>query len=134
MSPTHDPALLYLWHPGTPDTFSGYGLALAPTHLVGIVMIDRPQLADPAWLQMIEETFGAYQLATMTRTGERGMVCQMHIAQESLPHLKPFAHPFTLPIRTALLPLRKTLPAVTLALSWDPARGAWVSTILKGEA
>ena len=132
MNTKHNPALLYLWHPGTRDTFSGYGLARAPAHLVGLVMIDRPRSADPAWLEEIKTTFGAYQLAAMTHKGERGMVCQMHIAQESLPHLTTFAHPLTRSIRTALLPLLDHPPAVTLALRWDPASGAWVSTILKG--
>src|SRR2546423_14895398 len=71
MSTTPTPKLLYLWHPGTPDTFSGYGLALTPAHLVGLVMIDRPQRAAPAWLRKIKDTFGSYQLATMTQGGAR---------------------------------------------------------------
>ncbi|SRR5713226_5616920 len=132
MSTTTEPELLYLWHPGTADTFSGYGLALAPAHLVGIVMIDRPKLAEPAWLQQIKATFGSYQLAVMTHEGARGIVCQMHIAQESLPHLKTLDHPLTLAIRAALLPLLDHLPAVTLALTWEHASGCWTSTILTG--
>jgi hypothetical protein len=39
---THEPPLVFLWHPGTRDRFSGYGLRIAPAHLVGVVMVDRP--------------------------------------------------------------------------------------------
>jgi hypothetical protein len=128
-----EPELFFLWHPRTTNIFSGYGLALAPAHLVGIVMIDRPTVADPLWLEELKKTFGAYQLAVMTQTGERGIICQMHIAQESLLHLKTVDHPFTPAIRSALLPLLAHPPAVTLALRWDQESNAWVSTILKGE-
>lgn len=128
------PALLYLWHPDTTDVFSGYGLALGPAHLVGLVMVDRPRRADPAWLEEIQKTFGAYQLAAMTQTGERGIVCQMHIAPASLPYLKTFDHPLAHALSSALLPLLLHPPAVTLSLRWDPAHQAWVSTIEKGES
>ena len=131
MSTPKKPDLLYLWHPGK-DIFSGYGLALAPAHLVGLVIIDRPTIAEPAWLKKIEETFGAYQLAVMAQTGERGMVCQMHIAQESILHLKTVDHPLARAIRSALLPLLNTPPPVTLTLAWHQASGFWISTIVKG--
>jgi hypothetical protein len=126
--------LLYLWHPGTQDIFSGYGLSLATSsHLVGIVMIDRPTVADPAWLENVQNTFGAYQLTAMTHQGERGIVCQMRVAEESTPYLKTFNdYPLTSMIRTALLPLLNDPPAITLALRWDQASGYWVSTIVKG--
>jgi len=132
MSTPPKPEVLYLWHPGTPDTFSGYGLALAPAHLVGLMMIDRPQRADPTWLQTLTDTFGSYQLALMTRGGERGIVCQMRIARESVQYLKRLDHPLTSALRTALFPLLHNLPAVTLALRWEPASRAWVSTLRKG--
>lgn len=132
MRTTTDPELLYLWHPGTADTFSGYGLVLAPAHLVGAVMIDRPTVADPAWLAEIKATFGTYQLVAMTQRGERGIVCQLYIAPESSPHLKTVDHPLTPLIRTALLPLLTHLPAVLLALRWEQERRVWVSTIVKG--
>ncbi|MDQ3830756.1 MAG: hypothetical protein M3361_15925 [Candidatus Tectomicrobia bacterium] len=75
--------LYYLWHPGTRDRFSGYGLVIAPWRLVGIIMVDRPTVADPAWLADIERTFGSNQLTAMTHTGERGIVCQMEVAENS---------------------------------------------------
>ena len=126
--------LLYLWHPGTPDIFSGYGLPLAASsHLVGIVMIDRPTVADPVWLEKVQHTFGDYQLTAMTQRGERGIVCQMLIAEESIACLKTFDHLLALPIRAALLPLLNTPPAVTLDLKWEQASGYWVSTLMKGE-
>ena len=125
--------LLYLWHPGTQAIFSGYGLPFsAPAHQVGIVMVDRPKAADPDWLEEIEKTFGEYQLVAMTQKGERGIVCQMLIAEESAPFLKTFDHPLTPSIRSALLPLLDTPPPVTLALRWHQASGFWISTIVKG--
>ena len=69
--------LHYLWHPGTRDRFSGYGLIIAPWRLVGMIMVDRPTVADLTWLEEIERTFGRYQLAAMTQTGERGMLCRL---------------------------------------------------------
>lgn len=126
------PELRYLWHPGTHDIFSGYGLTLAPAHLVGLVMVDRPHPADPAWLAEVEQTFGKYALAVMTQQGERGIVCQMHIAHASLPYLKTFDHPNTQALHTALQPLLTSLPAVTLCLTWHWASRCWVSTLVKG--
>jgi hypothetical protein len=129
-----EPALRYLWHPGTEDTFSGYGLALTPAHLVGVVMIDRPEPADPAWLAALAETFGRYELTTMTQSGERGLVCQMHIAAESVSYLKALDSPMTEAIRAALLPLLEELPLVTLSLTWYPWRTFWVSNIIRPRA
>lgn len=126
------PELLYLWHPGTKNIFSGYGLAIAPNHLVGIVMIDRPKIADPAWLNEIKETFGEYLLTAMTKGGERGIVCQMLIDNDSTQYLKPFDdYPLTVSIRDALLLLLETMPAVTLALRWNPGSKLWNSMIIK---
>ena len=133
METNRQPKLRYLWHPGTRDVFSGYGLILEPTHLVGLVMIDRPTVADPAWLEEVEKTFGEYQLTVMTQGGERGMVCQMYIAHESRQYLTTFPHPLTLAICNALKPLLKDPPAVTLCLTWYWASRCWVSTIVKGE-
>jgi hypothetical protein len=96
-------------------------------------MIDRPRRADPRWLAEIQAAFGAYQLAAMTQTGKRGIVCQMHIAPENLLHLKTLESPLTPALRAALMPLPIHPPAVTLALHWDPASQAWISTIVKGE-
>lgn len=126
------PELLYLWHPRTKNIFSGYGLVIAPNHLVGIVMIDRPKIADPAWLNEIQETFGEYLLTAMTKGGERGIVCQMLIDSDSAQYLKPFGdYPLTVPIRDALLLLLEAMPAVTLALRWDPRSRLWNSMIIK---
>jgi hypothetical protein len=127
-----DLPLLYLWHPDTKDVFSGYGLALAPALLVGLVMVDRPKPANPAWLAEVRATFGDYQLTAMTQGGECGLVCQMHIGQQSLGYLKRFDHPLAAGLHTALLPLLRHLPAVTLALHWDETSGCWVSRIVKG--
>ena len=60
------PELLFLWHPGGTDIFSGYGLAVTPTRVVGLVMMDRPNRADRVWLAKIRATCGSYKLAAMT--------------------------------------------------------------------
>lgn len=124
------PTLRFLWHPGTLNIFSGYGLALRPAHLVGLLMIDRPEPADPAWLAFIQRAFGEYQLTRMTRGGERGIVCQMIIAVTSTPYLRVLPHPQTDALRAALLPLLHNPPAVTLALAWNQERHCWVSQII----
>ncbi len=85
--------LYFLWHPGTEDIFSGYGLVAKEgfkDYLVGLLMVDRPRRADAEWLKEVEATFGEYQLVAMTAAGERGIACQMRIEPESLPHLRRF--------------------------------------------
>jgi hypothetical protein len=124
------PKITFLWHPDTTDIFSGYGLVLAPGHLVGLVMVDRPEPVDPAWLAVIEQTFGSYQLVAMTQSGERGLVCQMLIAQESTPYLRVLPHARIGRLRDALRPLLGDLPTVTLALTWSPENHCWVSQIV----
>jgi hypothetical protein len=123
--------LHYLWHPGTRDRFSGYGLIIAPWRLVGMIMVDRPTVADPSWLAEIESTFGSYQLAPMTQTGERGIVCQMEVADDSRPYIKRLVHPHNPALRNALRPLRRHPPAVTLAVRWEAAHGSWVSAMVR---
>jgi len=123
------PALHFLWHPGTQDIFSGYGLALGSAHLVGLIMIDRPEPVDPTWLATLQRAFGDYQLTAMTTSGERGLVCQMVIAPESTQYLKILPYPRLEALRDVLLPLRDALPAVTLALAWYPDHQCWVSQI-----
>src|SRR5688572_11057531 len=84
-------ALLFLLHPGEVQ-FSGYGLTLeagSKQRLVGLLMIDRPRRVSRTWLAKIERTYGGYELHAMTQTGERGIVCQMWIADDSLAHVRP---------------------------------------------
>ena len=52
--------LFFLWHPGTGQIFSDYGLAMRPGSnelLAGLLMVDRPRLADPEWLAEVEATW-----------------------------------------------------------------------------
>lgn len=121
----------YLWHPGTRDRFSGYGLFIVPGRLVGLIMVDRPTVADPTWLAEIERTFGSYQLAPMTQTGERGIVCQMEVAEDSRQYLRRLVHPLNREIRAVLRPLRRHPPAVTLEVRWDAEQQCWVSSIMR---
>ena len=78
-----EPPLVFLWHPGTHDRFSDYGLRIAPAHLVGVVMIDRPMPAASTWLEEIHQTFGGYDMVTMTRDGTRGIACQMRLLRRA---------------------------------------------------
>src|SRR5512145_3129455 len=94
MATSHsEPELRFLWHPGTTDIFSGYGLVVAPAHLVGLILVDRPEPVDPRWLETIERTFRGYQPTAMTTSGDRGLVCQMMIAEESISYLRFLPHP-----------------------------------------
>lgn len=126
-----EPPLTYLWHPGTRDHFSGYGLTIAPYRLAGLVMVDRPRTVDPDWLAEIEQVFGTYQLVPITQSGERGILCQMHVAPESRSYLRTITHPMVREIREALLPLLVDPPRVTLAVTCDPTSSCWVSTIMR---
>jgi hypothetical protein len=130
MQPPLGVGVHYLWHPGTRDRFSGYGLFIAPGRLVGLIMVDRPTVADPTWLEEVERTFGSYQLAAMTQTGERGMVCQMEVAEDSHQYVRRLPQPLNRAIRDALRPLRRHPPAVTLAVRWDAEHRGWVSSII----
>jgi len=122
------PEIRFLWHPGTRDVFSGYGLVIGPAHVVGLIMVDRPAPADPAWFAWIAHVCGAYQLTAMTTSGERGLVCQMLIAEQSTQYLRVLPHPRLGALREALLPL--DLPAVTLRLAWAPDNRCWVSQLV----
>jgi hypothetical protein len=126
-----EPQLVFLWHPGTRDIFSGNGLRMAPAHLIGVLMVDRPRPVAADWLEDIRQTFGGYELVAMTHSGERGLVCQMRIVEDSRVHLRVMRSAQSEAIRQALLPLLAEPPAVTLAMAWDEARAGWVSTILR---
>lgn len=82
--------LFFLTHQSSENIFSGYGLTMkngSKEHLVGLLMIDRPQKSVGSWLDRVEEAFGEYELMTMTETGDRGILCQMqidHISQHLL--------------------------------------------------
>jgi hypothetical protein len=56
------------------------------------MIIDRPHRADLTWLETIQSPWSASERATITHTGERGMVSEMHIAGEGLQCLTRFDH------------------------------------------
>ena len=126
-----EPELRFLWHPGTTDIFSGYGLVVAPAHLVGLLMVDRPEPVDLGWLAMIEQAFGSYQLTAMTQGSERGLVCQMRIAEASIEHLRVLPHPDIEALCNALRPLQEAMPVVTLHLTWSTDNRCWISRIME---
>ena len=122
--------LRFLWYPDSTDRFAGYGLttqANRPCHLVGLLMVDRPQPVSHEWLQRIEATYGPYQLVPMTKTGERGILCQMRVMQESQRYLRPLPHPDAIAIQIALRPLLDEPPNPMLKVRWNPDTKLWQS-------
>ena len=122
--------LYYLWHPGTADVFSGYGLVVEDgkrNRLVGLLLVDRPTPVDPAWLASVKAAFGGYELHPMTPTGERGILCEMVIDQENEPFLRQFAGEKSSAIQRALLPLLDQPPLPCFRLTWDDRARAWQS-------
>ncbi|UCC54551.1 MAG: hypothetical protein JSV68_11405 [Anaerolineaceae bacterium] len=122
--------LFFLWHPGSADTFSGYGLTLqegSDEVLVGLLMVDRPNPVDPRWLEKVETTFGAYQLTQMTSSGERGILCQMRIDPESRSHLRQPPLENAPAIKEALEPLLEEPPKPVFSMHWDEEARLWRS-------
>ena len=128
--------LYFLWHPTTSDIFSGYGLTMQEgkkDRLVGLLMVDRPQPVDPQWLEDVKLVYGDYELVPMTVDGDRGIVCQMYVAKESLPYLKQFELPKTAAIQQALSPLLEEKPNPMFEVLWDPELGLWRSYFSLGD-
>ena len=128
--------LFFLCHPGTEDTFSGYGLTAQPGDkdiLVGLLMIDRPGPADPKWIKQIENAFGEPQLVPMTAAGERGIACRMQIEPESLAHLRQFPMEKAAEIKAALASLLEEPPIPTFTLRWNEEKQLWESQIAPPE-
>jgi len=122
--------LLFLLHDGEVQ-FSGYGLVVeggCPHHLVGLLMVDRPKPASAAWLQQIEARFGPVELHSMTRTGERGLVCHLWIEEASLVHVRPVPGGFTHVLQQVLSVLLMHPPAPQLDVAWDATTRLWVSS------
>jgi len=124
--------LYFLWHPGTENVFSGYGLAVkagSNEHLVGLLMIDRPPQGVAEWLQTVEEAFGQCELVAMTANGERGILCQMQIDPESQPYLKRFTFDKAAAIESSLQQVLEERPNAAFIMSWDEESHAWCSQI-----
>jgi hypothetical protein len=124
--------LFFLWHPGTENVFSGYGLAMkdgSNEHLVGLLMIDRPPQGASEWLQTVEEVFGQIELLPMTATGERGILCQMQVEPESQQLLRRFRFEKAAAIEASLQPLLEDRPLPSFSMGWDETRRAWRSQI-----
>ena len=122
--------LFFLWHDTTLNTFSGYGLITKEGRqdcLAGLLMVDRPRPVDPRWLENIEETYGEYQLVPMTRTGERGILCQMRVAKDSLLYLRFLPYPKSNEIQAALKPLLNEPPNPILKVHWNADLSLWQS-------
>jgi hypothetical protein len=124
--------LFFLWHPGTENIFSGYGLAMTAgsnEHLVGLLMIDRPPQGASEWLQSVEEVVGQVELLPMTAAGERGILCQMQIEPESQQLLRRFPFENAAAIEASLQPLPDDHPLSSFVMGWDETSRAWRSQI-----
>jgi hypothetical protein len=122
--------LFFLDYPATEGSISGYGLAIEPgrnDQLVGLLIVDRPRPADPAWLQSIADTFGECQLVPMTAAGERGLLCNMQIDSSSQEFVRRMPGTKANEIQSALAPLLESPPAPSLRLWWEAEAGAWRS-------
>lgn len=122
--------LLYLWHPGTPSTFTGYGLTVQEGKkgkLTGLIMVDRPSKADPEWLDEIERTYGEYQLAPMTAGGDRGIVCQLSVEPESQQYLRRGPSEKSREIKESLKSLIEEPPSPVFNMWWDEDVHLWRS-------
>ena len=122
--------LLFLWHPETHDTFSGFGLAMEPGRgdlLAGLLMVDRPHPVSPAWLRRVRATFGDFELYVMTASHERGIACQLRVEHASLPYVRSLDVPAAQPMRRALMPLLVQPPRPRFCVKWNPVRQLWTS-------
>jgi nuclear transport factor 2 (NTF2) superfamily protein len=120
--------LLYLMHPDKENVFSGYGLPLENRyHLVGLLMIDRPYRANDDWLARVKDEFGDFLLAYMTRSGERGIACQMKIDKDSKKFLREIDHPLNDKLAKKLYPLLENRPNPKFRMLWDDQSRGWVS-------
>ena len=63
----------------------------------------------------------------MTVDGDRGIICQMHVTEESLPYLKQFESPQAVAIQQALSPLLEEKPNPVFGVLWDPELELWRS-------
>lgn len=125
-----DDPMYGLWHPGSEDTVSGYGLAIQPGRndwLVGLLMVDRPQPVDPEWLKEVEATFGSYDLYQITQDGARGIACQMWIEPASRRYVRQVSAPIMDDIVVVLRRFLEYPPKPRFRLSWNEVDQVWQS-------
>lgn len=67
----------------------------------------------------------------MTKTGERGIVCQMVIEPDSQAALRSFPTEKAAAIEGVLTPLLGELPAPCFRLRWDGTQKLWLSEIAR---
>lgn len=121
--------LYFLTQPGG-ELFSGYGIPAQQSrkdHLYGLMMIDRPQPANRQWLADVEATFGDLRLYEMTRQGDRGLLAQLHIRDESLSYVQEKHGPITAELERVVCIHCHDPPKVSLNTWWDAERGLWRS-------
>lgn len=122
--------LFFLLHPGEAQ-FSGYGLTVergSAKRLVGILMIDRPQPVSHQWLAEVERRYGRYELYPMTQSGERGIACQMWIAEANLFYVKKLPGKFARLLQETLFPFLTFPPNPQFDVQWNVAIRLWQSS------
>jgi hypothetical protein len=119
-----------LGHPGTKDTFSGYGKTLEPGQrdkLVGLLIVDRPHTVDVEWLDQVRKHFGGYDLLPMTKKIEHGIACVMFIDADSIQYLRQFSTPVSAQLIEAIRLLLAELPKPRFNMHWDDKRRLWAA-------
>jgi len=122
--------LFFLLHPGEIQV-SGYGLTVergSVKRLTGILMVDRPHPVSQEWLAEIERRYGRYELYPMTQDRERGIACQMWIADASLIYVQKIPGKFTRLLQEALFPFLTFPPNPQLDVQWNAEVRLWHST------
>lgn len=123
----------YLWHPGTTDTFSGYGLRIDKDRIAGLLMVDRPCIAPESYINYIMETFGECDLYPMTTDGSRGVICRMTIAADSTQFVKDLGFHVNELILERFRPLLQNLPRPHFKMKYSPAHRLWLSEFYRGD-
>lgn len=122
-------ALFFLLHPGETQ-FSGFGLTVeagSAKRLVGLLIVDRPKPVSRTSLAKIERTYGRYELHVIAKSGERGIACQMRIAEESLAYVRQLEGAYAHALQETLFPMLLTHPNPQFVVSWDKHVHLWRS-------
>jgi len=122
-----------LWHPGTEDTFSGYGIGKDTDYIIGLLMIDRPQIAPQEYLDEIRKEFGPYFVSPMTFDGCRGILCQMTIEEQSRRYVRRFDKELEDIILNNIDPLLEHKPKPHFMMGYSHELRLWTSTFYRGD-
>lgn len=91
------------------------------------MMVDRPYRVKRKWLADVEQAFGEFLLVPMTHDGDRGIVCQMRVREDSLKYIREFPSIFSRLLADNLYPLLTDVPRPRFRVGWSEYHGVWVS-------